>query len=43
MKSIKEECLLQMIFFGEKMLRTATGNSWNIITQSEIIEDWATY
>ena len=23
MRSIKEECLLQMIFFGEKMLRTA--------------------
>ena len=23
MKSVKEECLLKMIFFGEKMLRTA--------------------
>lgn len=25
MKSVKEECLLKMIFFGEKMLRTAIG------------------
>jgi putative transposase len=25
MRSIKEECLLKMIFFGEKMLRTAIG------------------
>jgi putative transposase len=25
MRSIKEECLLQMIFFGETMLRTAIG------------------
>ena len=25
MRSIKQECLLKMIFFGEKMLRTATG------------------
>jgi transposase InsO family protein len=25
MKSLKEECLLKMIFFGEKMLRTAIG------------------
>ena len=25
MRSLKEECLLKMIFFGEKMLRTAIG------------------
>ena len=25
MRSIKEECLSKMIFFGEKMLRTAVG------------------
>lgn len=25
MRSVKEECLLRMIFFGEKMLRTAVG------------------
>ena len=41
-RTIKEGCLEQMIFFGQDALRRAIRSSLHIITSSEIIRGFAT-
>ena len=39
-RSIKDECLNRMIFFGQESLRRAIGSLWLTTTKSEIIRGW---
>ena len=39
-RSLKEECLERMIFFGETLLRNAIREIWPITTENEITRAW---